>query len=271
MASRRSRGNVLRRGRFPATALLLFAWLSGTCLVAADQPEDRTFDAQGVKLHFLVEGEGEPVVLIHGLHSSAEINWRKPGIVGALAKDHQVIALDLPGHGRSDKPAREDAYGLALASDVILLLDHLKLKQAHIVGYSLGGMVAMKVTTEHPERVLSLTLGGMGWLREGSRLQDVWERMPAREGGRTPAECIHSIGKLAVTEEEVQKVTVPTTIIVGDRDPVNRLYVTPLRALRKDWPVVEIADAGHLNCIVKPKFSEEVVAWIRKNRVEPRR
>jgi pimeloyl-ACP methyl ester carboxylesterase len=111
----------------------------------------------------------------------------------------------------------------------------------------------------------------MGWLREGSRLQQVWERMPAREGGRTPAVCIHSIGKLAVTEEEIQKVKVPATIIVGDRDPVNRLYVSPLQALRKDWPVVEIADAGHLNCIVKPKFSEEVVAWIRKNRVDARR
>jgi pimeloyl-ACP methyl ester carboxylesterase len=268
MTSHRIRGRILPGRTGSAVALLLVVWLSSTSPAVADQPEDRTFDAKGVKLHFLVEGQGEPVVLIHGLHASAEINWQKPGIMGVLAKDHQVIALDLPGHGRSEKPDREEAYGLALADDVILLLDHLKIKKAHLVGYSLGGMVAMKVTTDHPERVLSLTLGGMGWLREGSRLQQVWERMPAREGGRTPAECIHSTGKLAVTEDEIEKVKVPTTIIVGDRDPVNRLYVAPLRALRKDWPVVEIEDAGHLNCIVKPKFSEEIVAWIGKNRVK---
>jgi pimeloyl-ACP methyl ester carboxylesterase len=254
-----------------APVLATLVWLLTSSAAAADRPDDRTFDAKGVKLHFLVQGEGVPVVLIHGLHSSAEMNWRLPGIMAALAKDHQVIALDLPGHGKSDKPEKEEAYGVALAGDVILLLDHLKIKQAHVVGYSLGGMVAMKVTTEHPERVLSLTLGGMGWLREGSRLQQVWERMPAREGGRTPAECIHSIGKLAVTADEVEKLKVPTTIIVGDRDPVNRLYVAPLRDLRKDWPVVEIEDAGHLNCIAKPKFAEAVVAWIGKHRVEPGR
>src|SRR5262245_9625499 len=150
---------------------------------AADEPQSQTFDARGVKLHYLVQGAGEPVVLIHGLHASAAINWQKPGVMADLAKTHRVLALDLPGHGRSDKPDKEDAYGLQLVEDVVLLLDHLKIQKAHVVGYSLGGMVAVKLMARHPERVASCLVGGMGWLRDGSGLQKVWEKMPAREGG----------------------------------------------------------------------------------------
>jgi pimeloyl-ACP methyl ester carboxylesterase len=234
-------------------------------LFAAERPASETLNVKGVKLHFLIEGKGEPIVLIHGLNSSSDINWRAPGIMAALAADHQVMALDLPGHGRSDKPDKEDAYGLQVVEDVVFLLDHLKIKKAHIVGYSLGGMVAMKLMVTHPERVLSGTLGGMGMLRDGSTLQRTWEKMPAREGGRTPSAFVHGIGKLAVTEAEVRKIDVPVTIIVGDRDPVRRLYVEPLRKVRPDWPVIEIANSGHLDCIVKKQFRDEVVGWIKKN------
>jgi hypothetical protein len=105
----------------------------------------------------------------------------------------------------------------------------------------------------------------MGWLREGSGLQQVWERMPSRDGSRTPPEFIHGIGKLAVTKDEVMSVRVPVKMIVGDRDPVQRLYVAPLKEVRPDWPVEEIADAGHINCIAKPQFREEIGTWIRAN------
>ncbi len=234
-------------------------------VLPADEPASQTFEAKGVKLHYLIQGRGEPVVLIHGLHSSAELNWQLPGVFGELAKDHQVIALDLPGHGRSDKPTKEDAYGLQVVEDLILLLDHLKIKKAHIVGYSLGGMVAVKLMATHPDRVLSGTVGGMGWFREGSALQKVWARMPARDGARTPTAFVQSIGKLAVTEDELKKIEVPVKVLVGDRDPVKRLYVLPLQQSRKDWPVVEIEDAGHINCILKKQFKDEVAGWVRKN------
>jgi pimeloyl-ACP methyl ester carboxylesterase len=241
------------------------AFISLTADLLAAGANSATFEAHGVKIHYLTEGQGEPVVLIHGLHASAELNWNLPGIVGELAKDHRVIALDLPGHGRSEKPDDEAAYGLQLAEDIVLLLDHLKIQRAHIVGYSLGGMVALKFIARHPERVLSGTLGGIGWLREGSGLQRIWERMPAKEGSRTPAAMLHSIGKLAVTKEELLSIHVPVKVIVGDRDPVERLSVAPLREVRADWPVVQIADAGHINCIMKPEFREEIVSWLRKN------
>ena len=231
---------------------------------AADEPRSQTFDAKGVKLHYLSQGAGEPVVLIHGLHASAASNWQMPGVMAELAKTHRVIALDLPGHGRSDKPDKEDAYGPQLVEDVVLLLDHLKIQKAHIVGYSLGGMVAVKLIARHPERVTSCLVGGMGWLRDGGALQKVWEKMPAREGGRTPAVFVRNIGKLAVTEEELKKIKLPVKVLVGDRDPVKRLYVAPLQQVRGDWPVVEIADAGHINSIVKKQFREEIASWVRK-------
>lgn len=225
----------------------------------------QTFNSNGVPIYYTVEGKGEPVVLIHGLHSSAELNWHAPGISRALATSFQVIALDLRGHGRSGKPEHETDYGVQLAEDVIRLLDHLKLDQAHIVGYSLGGMIALKLTVKHPQRVRSLTLGGMGWLREGSVLRDIWQRAGEREGARTPAACIRSIGELAVSEEEVKALRVPATVLVGDRDPMRRLYVAPLQTIRPDWPVSLIAEAGHLNCVIKSQFKEELKKWLERN------
>jgi pimeloyl-ACP methyl ester carboxylesterase len=253
--------------RFRGLALMVAALAilvkPGTVLTA-DETRSRSFDAKGVKIHFLIEGKGEPVVLIHGLHSSAAINWKMTGVVAELAKDHQVIAFDLPGHGRSDKPENEDAYGLQLVEDVKLLLDHLRIDKAHIVGYSLGGMVALKFLATHPDRSLSGTIGGMGWFREGSRLQGLWDRIPARENRRPPPAFIRAVGKLAMTEEELKKIKVPVEILIGDRDPVKRMYVVPLQKVRKDWPVVDIKDAGHINCIIKKQFREEVAVWARK-------
>src|SRR5215467_4271832 len=105
----------------------------------AAPPPDR-FEVNGVNLSYTVQGTGEPVVLIHGLYASVRRNWELPGTLQMLAANYQVIALDLPGHGQSDKPDRIDAYGIAMVDDVIALLDHLNIKKAHIVGYSMGGM-----------------------------------------------------------------------------------------------------------------------------------
>ncbi len=225
---------------------------------AADQPKPQKFDSHGVKIKYTVEGKGQPVVLIHGLFSSSDVNWRLPGTIKALVPHYQVIAFDVRGHGDSDKPDKEEEYGVEMAEDVIRLLDHLKIEKAHVVGYSMGGMIAMKVVTKHPERVRSLTLGGMGWLKEGSRLQEFWEKIRDREGAKTPSACLRSLGKLAVTEEDVKAVTVPVSILIGDRDPVRQMYVAPLQRVRDDWPVTVINGAGHLNCIFKSQFKEEL-------------
>jgi pimeloyl-ACP methyl ester carboxylesterase len=240
-----------------ATALIL-SCLLGRPSISIAAPESQFFDAKGVKVHYLVEGIGEPVVLIHGLDSSARINWEMPGTIDVLAKDHQVIALDLPGYGQSDKPIDPQAYGLQWVEDVILLMDHLKIKQAHIVGYSMGGMVALKLIAEYPDRVLSGTLGGMGWLREGSILQKVWAHMRSVSA--------RGVSELALTEDELKAIRVPVLILVGDRDPMRKLYVEPLQRVRNDWQVIEIQHAGHLNCIVKKQFIDEIEKWLDTNR-----
>jgi pimeloyl-ACP methyl ester carboxylesterase len=250
-----------------ATAMMaaLFALVLAGPVRGGDATRSDTFDSAGVSIAYLVAGKGEPVVLIHGLYSSAGINWELPGTVNLLAQRYQVIALDLRGHGRSGKPREEDAYGPQMAEDVIRLMDHLKIEKAHIVGYSLGGMIALNVIANHPDRVLSGTLGGMGWFREGSGLQEFWERLPNREGDPVPSACVRSIGKLALSEEAVRGIKTPVEVLVGDRDPCKKLYVMPLTRVRKDWPVVEIAGAGHLNCIVKEQFKDELKKWLDKN------
>jgi pimeloyl-ACP methyl ester carboxylesterase len=236
-------------------ALSLWLGRPSTSIAAA---ESQFFDAKGVKIHFLIEGTGEPVVLIHGLDSSARINWQMPGTIDALARDHQVIAIDLPGYGESDKPDDPAAYGEQWIDDVILLLDHLNIRKAHIVGYSMGGMVALKLIAEHPERVISGTLGGAGWLREDSILQKIWTHMRSL-GAR-------SISELALTADQLKAIRTPVEILVGDRDPMKKLYVEPLESVRSDWRVIEIEGAGHLNCIVKKQFIDELEKWLDMNR-----
>lgn len=88
---------------------LLFSYLVGQPSISIAAAESQFLVAKGVKIHYLIEGTGEPVVLIHGLDSNARINWQMPRTIDALAKDHQVIALDLPGYGQSDKPAEARA------------------------------------------------------------------------------------------------------------------------------------------------------------------
>lgn len=240
--------------------LLLVTLVIFTSLTLVKDAQAESLEVKGVKLHYIVEGKGEPVVLIHGLHASTKTNWGLPGVINLLSKNYQVISLDLPGHGESDKPENQDAYGLQMVEDVNQLLDHLKVKKAHIVGYSMGGMIAMKFMAKHPEHVLSGVVAGMGWLPEGSFLQRTWARLPSR--GSTPEACPHSLGQLALTETELKGIQVPVVVIVGDRDPVKRLYVTPLTQVRKDWQVVEISDAGHLNCVTKPQFKAEIKKWL---------
>jgi non-heme chloroperoxidase len=245
-------------------ACAVFAFLMPACdASAADKAESKTFDAKGVKLHYVIAGKGEPVVLIHGLTSSAFINWQLPGVFAALAKDYQVIAIDMPAHGASDKPEKEEAYGVQLVEDVVLLLDHLKIKKAHMVGYSMGGMITAKLMATHPDRVLSGTLGGMGWFKEGSLPQKILAGS-GRDDGKALSMCARSLAKLAITEEELKSIKVPVIVLIGDKDICKQLYVEPLQKVRKDWKVVEIADAEHFFCIAKKEFREEIVQWLAK-------
>lgn len=232
---------------------------------AAENHSGHTFDSKGVPIFYTEEGSGPTVLLVHGLYSSGQMNWALPGVTAALAKDHRVIAVDLRGHGRSGKPQAESAYGVEMVEDLVRLLDHLQIKKADVVGYSMGGMITMKLLVLHPDRVNSALLGGMGWLREGSGLQEFWKHTGDREkAGKTPSACPRSLGALAVTEAEVKGIKVPVEVVVGDRDPVKRMYVEPLQRIRPDWPVKFIPDAGHINAITQKEFRDSIREWLQR-------
>ena len=233
---------------------------------AADNFSIQSFTSNGVKIAYFTQGKGEPVVLIHGWLSSAGVNWALPGISGLLAKDFQVIALDVRGHGISDKPTKEEAYGPELGEDVVRLLDHLKIKKAHMVGYSMGGIIAGNFMVKHPDRVLTGTLTGMGWLQNGSIAQFGFAQIGKNDANaQAVTVCGRSLAKLALTEAELKSIRVPVAVIVGDKDPVKALYVEPLQKVRKDWPVTEIKDGDHLTTIVQPAFRDAIAAWLKKN------
>lgn len=112
-------------------------------------------NVNGISLRYETWGVGEtPVVFIHGLGSSAE-DWFMQ--LGPFGRDFRCIAVDLRGHGLSDKPAGDYSVQL-FASDVALLLTAIRAAPAHIVGLSLGGMVAQQLGIAHPHAVRSLTL-----------------------------------------------------------------------------------------------------------------
>ena len=117
-----------------------------------------------VEIAFLDEGDGEPVVLVHGFASNKEVNWVYPGWVSTLSRGgRRVIALDNRGHGASTKLYDPAAYhGGIMAEDVRALLDHLDLPRADVMGYSLGARITTLLALAHPKRVRAAILGGIG-------------------------------------------------------------------------------------------------------------
>lgn len=116
----------------------------------------------GVRVHYITMGAGTPVFLIHGYYADAEVNWFKNGIAKELAQTNYVVAIDVRGHGRSDKPYRSRFYGANLWKDVLLVMDDLSIDQAHFHGFSMGGSILTQVLYHTPGRVLSATFGGSG-------------------------------------------------------------------------------------------------------------
>ncbi len=134
-----------------------------------------SFSHNGVEIAFLDEGEGEPIVLVHGFASNKEINWVGPGWMSTLTRaGRRAIALDDRGHGASSKLYDPAAYHSSrMAEDVSALLDHLGLPRADVMGYSMGARIAAYLALAHPDRVRSVVLGGLGIrLVEGVGLPD---------------------------------------------------------------------------------------------------
>jgi len=117
-----------------------------------------------LRLAYDVEGSGPPIVLVHGFASNRATNWKSLGWYTALAgAGRQVIALDVRGHGESDKPHDAAAYDEGeLARDVGRLMDHLGIERADVMGYSMGGFIALRLLADEPQRLNKVIVAGVG-------------------------------------------------------------------------------------------------------------
>lgn len=279
------------------TLNLLFLLLF-TPLVLA-QPESQYFDSAGVKIHYTVQGEGEPVVLIHGFTASAQTNFGNPGVIDKLAQHFKVIAIDNRGHGKSDKPHGKENYGVKMTEDIIRLLDHLKIPKAHLVGYSMGGFMTLNLVANHPERIISAVTGGAGWRNPNAPRDTVLDRLaesleagngigpliealrPADAPPTTPesiqatntmlmaqndpialASVARGIQDLTVTEAQLKANKVPTLAVIGARDPL-KAGVDAMQGVMANLEVVVIDGADHMTAFSNPLFPESIIKFIK--------
>jgi pimeloyl-ACP methyl ester carboxylesterase len=277
--------------------LVACAVLLSAARLSADTPAGDSFDSNGVKIHYTVEGKGEPVLLIHGFVADADLNWRLPGVIKALAENYKVIALDNRGHGKSDKPHDPAKYGEEMAEDAVRLLDHLGIKKAHIVGYSMGGMITAKLLTTHPDRFLTATLGGHGGLKETddmSRMAPLADSLDAGKGlapliialnpkgkplpsaqeisvinkalserndQKALAAVVRSWKGLVVSDAKLKANKVPTLALIGELDPLKK-GVDELEGKLPNLKIVVIEGADHMNAFRNEKFIKELKAFL---------
>jgi pimeloyl-ACP methyl ester carboxylesterase len=165
--SARLRRVVIYLAVFVATATLSFA----------EGPYKEAFftASDGIKIHYLLAGDsGSWVVLIHGYSDNADRMWFRTGIAPSIAKNHRVVALDNRNHGQSDKPI---PGGTGKASDIVELMDHLKIQKAHIHGYSMGGGLTGQLLAMIPERFITAGFGGSGLQETDPKLRAQAEAM----------------------------------------------------------------------------------------------
>lgn len=121
---------------------------------------DGHVDAAGDRIHYVEQGSGSPLLLIHGAYGSG-VNFLQTDFGATLAARYRVIAPDSLAHGGSDTPADPTLYGARRrASHLVAVLDALGIERVPVVGYSMGGWMASALATFHPERVASLAIGG---------------------------------------------------------------------------------------------------------------
>ena len=170
-------------GRFTGIAAVLVWTVTAAAQspVAPATPPDQFFDSNGVRIRYVEQGQGPAIVLMHGYTGTLDRHFVANGVFANLAKDYRVIAMDLRGHGKSDKPHDPTAYGEVMAGDVVRLLDHLKIPRAHVLGYSLGAMIAGRLATMHPTRLIGVAYVASLPLLEGATYMDTFAQDSVKE------------------------------------------------------------------------------------------
>lgn len=212
-------------------------------VVAPPPAQDQFFVSAGVRIRYIEEGKGaDAVILLHDEGTNVESQWVETGIMAALAREQifRVIAMDLRGHGRSDKAS--PAVGAEMARDVTRLMAHLGVRRAHVVGYGLGANIAAWLAAFHPERLITIALAGGAHVRPGT------------PGPR---------GELAVSDEEMRKVAVPALGLVGNNDPAVRDLVALRQVMPRLVRMVSFDGESHGSAPRSPEFSTALVYFLR--------
>lgn len=284
------------------------SWLVCCFMVAGiASAAEQSFDSDGVKIHYVVEGEGEPVVFLHGYGANHAVHWRPTRIMETLAKQgFQVMAIDVRGHGKSDRLRDPSKYGVEMPKDVVRLLDHRKIRRAHVVGYSMGSFIGLKLITISPDRIISAVLGGAGWVPPGDKewaltnqLADsldsgkgffplidelMAEGAPEERASRRAtlnftlsamndvkamAAVARSFPGLAVSEEELRGNKVPAILFIGDKDPFKTRTVDRMVGVAKNIEIVVIPNGDHITTVANPTYLQGVIRFIEEHRQSP--
>lgn len=181
------------------TIAFLLTMFVSTVVSAQQKPTKGYAPVNGLKMYYEVHGSGAPVVLLHGSFMTIPNNWAR--WIGELSKTRKVIALEMQGHGRTADIKRDFSHE-NLADDVAALLDYLKIPSADLIGYSMGGGVAMQVAIRHPKKVgrvvsISAVFRHDGWVKEAL---DAFPQMTSEAFKGSPIEADYK--KLSPTPDE---------------------------------------------------------------------
>jgi pimeloyl-ACP methyl ester carboxylesterase len=247
----------------------------------------KIFNSDGVRIAFIDEGAGAPILLIHGFASSVRFNWIDPGWVSLLTRNgFRVIALDNRGHGESEKLYDEAAYGAPLmAEDARRLLDHLAIERADVMGYSMGARITAFLALAHPARVRSVVFGGLGgnMLRpmqgtdriaqalEAASVDDVTNayartfRVFADRTGsdrKALAACIRS-AREPLTADMVARIACPVLVATGTEDVVGG-SAEELAAAIPGAEALPIPRRDHMLAVGDRVYKEGVLDFLRR-------
>jgi len=257
----------------------------------------------GLQMHYLQEGDWQSgqdtILLIHGLGASSR-DWEYQ--VAALAKQYKVLAVDLRGHGQTDKPNMP--YQISMFSqDLVRLLDKMKLTNLHVVGHSMGGMIAFQLALDHSALVKTLTIINSApmvafpnlrtrfnfWARSWSvkwfgmkklsaslakavfpkpEQADFREQFIQRWCENDSAAYLNSLHAFRDWNvmARLNTLTCPTLIITGDRDYTPVAYKQFYMQFIKDVHLVVIEDSGHLTIIDQAqKCNQAIIDFILKH------
>jgi pimeloyl-ACP methyl ester carboxylesterase len=239
-------------------SMLLTVLVSGV-VSAQQKPITSYAPINGLKMYYEIHGKGDPLVLLHGAFMTITSNWTAPwgdranDWIGELSKTRKVIAVEMQGHGRTADIDR-DISPENLAEDVAALLDYLKIPKADILGYSLGGGVAMQCAIRHPEKVrkvviISMAFRSDGWVKEkndampkltaeafkGSPIEDEYKKLSP-----TPdkfADFVQHLVAIAAKPydfgaDKFKGTKAPMLFIFGDADGVRLNHISEMFSLK---------------------------------------